>query len=60
MAMDAMAMLFGGMSESVTTMVDVGESRRTPIELRDISHASFWTDDPYRRDCRAERQRKFK
>lgn len=35
------AMLFGGMSESVTTMVDVGESRRTPIELRDISPGVF-------------------
>ena len=35
------AMLFGGMSESVTTMADVGESRRTPIELRDISPGVF-------------------
>lgn len=35
------AMLFGGMSESVTTMTDEGERRRTPIELRDISHDVF-------------------
>ncbi len=35
------ALLFGGMCESVTTIADVGERRRTPIELQDISHGVF-------------------